>query len=109
MTTLKFYPNPSPTGRVCVTHENMTLCKGDIVCFGEPFPDFATGSNYNGEFGFIVDSSAGESLYTLPLMIEMVLGMADRSLSLWRFQHYAKGTPKRAYVPSNWASPVPLP
>lgn len=89
-------------------NDNPVLSKGDVVCFNSTTPGSATDTSPSNPNGFMIYSLHVKAMNSLVERIDSWGIHNGKILSIWRKSEvYSKI--KKPYVPSSWASPVPLP
>lgn len=100
--------------RLLFFDHNETLKSSDVVVYGGAHPLDIEAHSPSNPKGFIIKGMAGISHQTLFNAL-VVNGYVKDSMAIWRKeahaadQNMALPRAKREYVPSIWATPVPLP
>jgi hypothetical protein len=110
MINVRYIPEPSAAGRYCVVFNDSVLVSGDIVCYGNADPDGEFNTDFHSENGFMIEGWSGRTIAQVLSSLMGTFSNKDVTISFWRLD----GPPhavrkKKAYEPSLWATPVPLP
>lgn len=88
--------------------DDPVLEHGDVICFNNAEPNHIHNTSTHDPEGFVIQGMAGTTLMQVFNLLSHYNEHSSKYVSFWRLLgNEPRG--KKPYVPSNWATPVPLP